>query len=149
MTDDVRGYAHRVDIAADAARVWSALTDPKHLARWCAPGAAVRPRAGGLFRARVDRVNELDAHIDVFDPPRRLRLVHMRAPDQPEAQTAIVDDLLLECSGGETVLRLLGSGFPAESGFWDMHYLRLRAGWERALARLKVFLEKNMDREAT
>ena len=81
-----------------------------------------------------------------------LILVHLqktRAPGQPEAQTAVVDDLLIEGSGGESVLRLLGSGFPAESGFWEAHYLRVRAGWERALARLKVFLEKNMDREAT
>lgn len=148
MSEASRGYAHRIDIAADSTRVWTALTDARHLARWCAPGAAVKPRAGGSFRASVDRVNEVDAHIDVFDPGRRLRLVHIPAHGAPPAEAVIVDDLLLECRGGATIVRLLGSGFPS-GGPWDAHYLRLRAGWERALARLKVFLEKNLDREAT
>jgi len=146
MGDTNRGYAHRIDIGADTLRVWGALTDARHLARWCAPGAAVKPRAGGSFRARVDRVNELDAHIDVFEPGRRLRLVHVPARRAPPVEAVIVDDLLLEGRGGATIVRLLGSGFPgAES--WDGDYLRLRIDWERALARLKVFLEKNLDEE--
>lgn len=148
MSEATRGYAHRVDISADSRRVWNALTDARHLGRWCAPDAAVSARAGGSFRARVDRVNELDAHIDVFDPGRRLRLVHIPARDQPATESVIVDDLLLESRGDATIVRLLGSGFPA-GGFWDGHYLRLRAGWERALGRLKVFLEKSLDQEGT
>ena len=65
MSDRVRGYAHRIDIAAEVEAVWQALTDSAWLARWCSPGAQIRPRAGGLFRASVDRVTEFEAHIDV------------------------------------------------------------------------------------
>jgi len=57
--------------------VWRALTEAEHLARWCSPGAQIRPQQGGLFRASVDRVTELEAHIDVFEPARRLRLIYL------------------------------------------------------------------------
>jgi uncharacterized protein YndB with AHSA1/START domain len=148
MPEKTRGYAHRVDIEADCERVWRALTEVRCLARWCAPDAAVKPRPGGSFRAKVDRVSELEAMIDVFEPGRRLRLIHMPARGAPRVESAIVDDLLLEAASRCTVVRILGSGFP-EGGPWDAYYLRLRAGWERALARLKVYLEKNMDLEVT
>ncbi|MGE0583378.1 MAG: SRPBCC domain-containing protein [Steroidobacteraceae bacterium] len=147
MAGKLRGYAHRIDIEADTARVWRAFTEPKALARWCAPGSAIKPRAGGSFRASVDRINTIDAHIDVFDAQRRLRLIHLERPDLPASDLTLIDDFLLEADGKATIVRLLGSGFP-EDPAWDPYYLRLRAGWERALARLKVYLEKNMDKEA-
>ena len=80
MGDKERGYAHRVDILADAEAVWLALTENQQLARG-APRARRSARApGGSFRASVDRVTELEAHIDVFEPGRRLRLIYLPAP---------------------------------------------------------------------
>lgn len=148
MAGKLRGYAHRIDIDADPARVWGALTEPKALARWCAPGSSIRPRQGGSFRASVDRIGTVDAHIDVFDAKRRLRLIHMEQSDLPSQGATLIDDFLLEADGKGTIVRLLGSGFP-DDPVWDPYFLRLRASWERALARLKVYLEKNMDKEAT
>ena len=110
-------------------------------------GSAIRPRSGGSFRASVDRISTIDAHIDVFDAGRRLRLVHLERPDLPSRDLTLIDDFLLEADGQGTIVRLLGSGFP-EDPAWDPYYLRMRAGWERALARLKVYLEKDMDKEA-
>ena len=77
MSDRVRGYAHRVDIEGDVPTVWRAFTEGVHLVRWCAPDAQLRPRAGGLFRASVDRVTLMEAHIDVYDANRRLRLIYL------------------------------------------------------------------------
>ncbi len=147
MAGKLRGYAHRIDIEADTARVWWALTEAKALARWCAPGASIKPRQGGSFRASVDRIDTIDTHIDVFDAKRRLRLIHMEQANLPARGATLVDDFLLEADGGSTIVRLLGSGYP-EDPAWDPYFLRLRASWERALARLKVYLEKNMDKEA-
>ena len=141
MGDRTRGYAHRIDIAAVPAFVWIALTSSQVLARWCSPGAQVTARQGGSFRACVDRVTEFEAHIDVFEPPRRLRLIHLPSPGLPPADTAIVDDFILEPEGQETIVRLLGSGVPSEPE-WDAIYMRMRIGWERAMARLKVLVEK-------
>src|SRR5262245_43113152 len=118
MADKTRGYAHRVDIAADGERVWRALTDPACLVQWCAPDAHIRPYAGGSFRASVDRVTELDAHIDVFVPGRRMRLIFLPSASLPAADSAIVIDFILEALPTGTILRVLGSGVPGDDS-WD------------------------------
>ncbi|HYB65289.1 MAG TPA: SRPBCC domain-containing protein [Steroidobacteraceae bacterium] len=140
MAERVRGYAHRVDIAADAGKVWRAITEPQSLSRWCSPEAELQPRQGGLFRARVDRVTELEAHIDVFEAGRRLRLIYLPTPALPRAESVITDDLIVEAVPEGTVVRLLGSGVPGEPE-WDTQYWRLRTAWLQALNRLKVLVE--------
>lgn len=144
MSDKLRGYAHRVDIAADVEQVWQALTRPEHLSRWCSPRADIKPRPGGLFRASVDRVIELDAHIDVFDPARRLRLIYLPSKDLPPTDATIVDDFILDPAPPGTIVRLLGSGIPSTMD-WDAQYKRLRLGWQAAITRLKVFVERQMN----
>jgi uncharacterized protein YndB with AHSA1/START domain len=145
MADRTRGYAHRIDIDATPERVWRALTDPALLARWCARGTSIKAREGGSFIAPFEGSYELDANIDVFLPGRRLRLVHMAAPGLPPTDSVIVDDFMIEGSG-QAIVRLLGSGFP-EGGEWDDVYRAQRRSWERALARLKVLLEKRLDEQ--
>ena len=147
MKDKTRGYAHRIDVTADVQTVWRALTDPTLLAAWCSPKAEIRARTGGLFRACVDRVTELEAHIDVCEPGRRLRLIYLQSAALPPADSALIDDFILEpAPGGGTILRLLGSGVPGAPE-WDTQYLRLRAGWQAAMARLKVVIEGTLRRE--
>ena len=144
MAERTRGYAHRVDIMADSDRVWSALTESVHLTRWCAPDAHIRAKANGSFRASVDRVTELEAHIDVFDPGRRMRLIFLPSAMLPAADTAIVTDFILEAQSKGTIVRVLGSGVPSDPE-WDTRFMRLRTAWERAMARLKVFVEKHQE----
>jgi len=147
MGDRERGYAHRVDIAGDLRATWLALTDPAHVRVWCAPDAQIRPRAGGLFRASVDRVTELEAHIDVFEPERRVRLIYLPAQALPATESAIVADFILEPApgpGGGVILRMLGMGVP-DGREWDVPFKRMKIGWAAAMARLKVYVEKQMD----
>ena len=142
MSGRTRGYAHRIDIAAGAAQVWKALTDTDSLRRWCSPEAQINAREGGHFRASVDRVTELEAHIDVLLPERRMRIIYLPSEHLPQNGSTIVDDFILDNTDpSKTVLRLLGSGFPI-SRESDTQYLRLRTGWERAVARLKVLVEQ-------
>jgi len=149
MKDKTRGYAHRIDLAADVQTVWQALTDPAQLIAWCSPKAEIRARAGGLFRACVDRVTELEAHIDVYEPVRRMRLIYLPSAALPATDSALVDDFILEpAKAGGTILRLLGSGVPGAPE-WDAQYLRLRTGWQAAMTRLKALLDGAARREAT
>jgi len=141
MSDKLRGYAHRIDIAADVETVWRALTEPENLARWCSPAADIRPRPGGLFRASVDRVIELEAHIDVYEPARRLRLIYLQCPELPPMDSPLIDDFILEPAEPGTIVRLLGSGVPSTPD-WDAQYKRLRLGWQAAMTRLKIFIER-------
>jgi uncharacterized protein YndB with AHSA1/START domain len=148
MGDKVRGYAHRVDVLSDVGLVWNALVDPALLTRWCSPKAEIRAQPGGVFRASVDRVTELEAHIDVFEPTRRIRLIYMATASLPSTDSVIIDDFILEPEGDGTIVRLLGSGYPATVE-WDVPYMRLRTGWQQALARLKVFVEKQLGRSTS
>lgn len=141
MSDKERGYAHRVDVLADAREVWGALTENQHLTRWCSPGAQIRARAGGSFRASVDRVTEFEARIDVFEPARRLRLIYLPVAELPKADSVMIDDFILDKVPGGTIVRLLGSGVPAGPE-WDTQYWRLRTSWQAAMTRLKVYVEK-------
>jgi uncharacterized protein YndB with AHSA1/START domain len=134
-----------VDIAGDVATVWRAMTEGAHLVRWCAPDAQLRPKAGGLFRASVDRVTQTEAHIDVYDARRRMRLIYLPSPSLPASETAIVADLILESTATGSILRVLGSGIP-DGPQWEAQFKRMKLGWGTALARLKVYVETQMPR---
>jgi len=137
-----RGYAHLVEVEVPVGRVWRALTDPGLIRIWSGQEAEIDARKGGSYR--LGNLNEggREAHIDIFDVNRRLRLIYLKSSDWPAGDSAVVDDFILDVRKGEgtTSLRLLGSGVP-ESPAWDRSYLRIRMGWERLMARIKVTLE--------
>jgi uncharacterized protein YndB with AHSA1/START domain len=129
-----------MDINAGVNGVWSALTDVNLLKRWLSPDARIAPRAGGSFFAMPAPGLARDAMIDVFDPPRRLRLLYLPPPDMPSFDGVISDDFLLDSAGAGTIVRVLGSGMP-DLPEWDQHYRQVRAASERALTRLRVLVE--------
>lgn len=151
--DRTRGYAHRVDVRAPPEAVWQALTDVQQVALWYVPRVRIDARAGGRYWVQGADAWGRDAHIDVFDAPRRLRLIYLPDADLPasdrnsagDADTVAaavpVDDFLIVGQGEITVLRLLGSGLPPGVA-WDAYFMRLRLGWEQALRRLKTLLER-------
>ena len=136
-----RGYAHLVEVAVPIGRVWRALTDPGLIRIWSGQEAEIDGRQGGLYRLGRRNADGREAHIDIFDVNRRLRLIYMNARNTPAGVSAVVDDFLLDARGGGLVsLRLLGSGVP-DAEEWDKPYLRMRLNWERFLARIKVTVE--------
>ena len=141
MAERTRGYAHRVNVNAPAELVWRGLVEPELLSSWCGPGARVSARAGGSYLVRINGDIEREAHIDIFDYGRRLRLIYMPPPGLPESEAVLVDDFILDIEQGVAVLRLMGSGFPQEED-WDLYYQRVRGAWALALARLKVCTEQ-------
>jgi uncharacterized protein YndB with AHSA1/START domain len=141
VAERTRGYAHRVNINAPVELVWRGLIDPKLLAVWCGPRPRVTACANGSYFIRLNGELEREAHIDVFDPARRLRLIYLPPREFPESDAVMIDDFILDTEQGVAVLRLLGSGFPPEES-WEAFFQRLRAGWALSLARLKVCIEQ-------
>jgi uncharacterized protein YndB with AHSA1/START domain len=137
-----RGYAHLVEVDVPVGRVWRALTDPGLIRIWSGQEAEIDARQGGSYRLGDLNDGGREAHIDIFDVNRRLRLIYLKSSDWPAGDSAVVDDFILDVRKGErtTSLRLLGSGVP-ESPAWDRSYVRIRMGWERLMARIKVTLE--------
>jgi uncharacterized protein YndB with AHSA1/START domain len=136
-----RGFAHRIDIEAPPPKVWTALCGPLLAPLWLGKDARVRPQKGGTWSATLAPGLSREGLIDVFDPPRRLRLIYQSPPDLPLFEGAVVDDVMLEGTEGHTVVRLLCSGMP-DSTEWTQHYLKVRSAAERALSRLKVLVEQ-------
>ena len=149
MANPTRGYVHRVDIRAELNDVWQALIDPQIIARWHVANARVDARERGSYITRIDANLVREAHIDVFKPPSRLRLLYMPLPNLPDNNAVLVDDFLLdidqaasrEVGASVTIVRLMGSGIPG-SREWDAMHLRIRGGWERALLSLKMWFER-------
>ena len=137
-----RGYAHLVEVDVPAARVWRALTDPRLIRIWSGQESEIDAREGGMYRIGKRDAGAREAHIDIFDMNRRLRLIYLNGRDSPPSESAAVDDFILDTRRGEgkTSLRLLGSGIP-DAAAWDQNYMKIRMGWERYLARIKVTLE--------
>lgn len=141
MPPRTRGFAHRIDIAATPMQVWTALSAPGLVPLWLGPDAKVTPRKGGGWAATVAPGLARDAMIDVFEPPRRLRLIYLPPPDLPGFDGAVVDDILLDSEGEHTIVRLLCSGMP-DLPEWSPVFSKVRATAERALSRLKLVVEQ-------
>jgi uncharacterized protein YndB with AHSA1/START domain len=136
-----RGYAHLVEIDVPLSRVWQALIDVNVVRVWSGQDAEIDARKGGLYRIGSRQSGAREAHIDVFDVERRLRLIYLSGGGMPPSDSAVVDDFLLDTRKGQTTsLRVLGSGVP-EASAWDKPYVRMRMSWERFLSRIKVTLE--------
>jgi uncharacterized protein YndB with AHSA1/START domain len=147
MASRTRGFAHRIDIAASPMQVWTALSAPGLVPLWLGADAKVTARQGGSWAVTVAPGLTRDAMIDVFEPPRRLRLIYLPPADLPSFDGAVVDDILLDGEADGTIVRLLCSGMP-DLPEWSPVFSKVRATSERALSRLKVVVEQR-ERMAT
>jgi uncharacterized protein YndB with AHSA1/START domain len=141
MATRTRGYALRADIAAPPSRVWAALTEPVLLSRWLGLDVRVQARQGGHFTITLAPGLTREATIDIFEPPRRLRLIYQPPPSLPAMDAAVVDDFLIGREDDATVVRLLCSGVP-EHDEWAAHFAQTKGIMERAVQRLRVLVEQ-------
>jgi uncharacterized protein YndB with AHSA1/START domain len=143
MRSAQRGYLQSLRCVATTGQLWQALVQPEALKLWHVDEAEVDPRAGGryIYRSRLFGIRE--AHIDIFEPARRLKLVYDPNPRWPAGDSIIVEDFLIDShdtSGGVSLLRLLGSGVPTAPE-WNDTLKRLQAGWAVAFSYLQRRLE--------
>lgn len=136
-----RGFAHRIDIGVAPPKVWTVLCGPTLLPLWIGTDARIKPQKGGHWSATIAPGLQREAMIDIFEPPRRLRLIYMTPPELPAFDGAVADDVLLDADGPGTIVRLLCSGMP-DLPEWTTHYGKVRMLAERSLARLKVLCEQ-------
>ncbi|MDQ2641965.1 MAG: SRPBCC domain-containing protein [Pseudomonadota bacterium] len=139
MALKTRGFALRMDVDAPVEKTWNALCGPA-VSRWLGEDARLRPQRGGSWSATIAPGITRHAMIDVFDPPRRLRLIYLPPDELSVFDGAVADDILLEGEEDRTIVRLLCSGVP-DLPEWNGYYARVRQANERALSRLKALLE--------
>src|SRR5271169_6867432 len=94
----------------DIGDLWSALTDPRRLARWMGEVEGDL-RLGGEFRARFFASGwEGTGRVEACEPPQRLLLL-TTAPDQPNEH---VIEVTLAADGDQTILVLDERGMPLD-----------------------------------
>jgi uncharacterized protein YndB with AHSA1/START domain len=94
----------------DIEDLWSAVTDPRRLARWMGEVEGDL-RLGGEFHARFFASGwEGTGRVEVCEPPRRLRL-QTKQPDQPDEQTI---EVTLSVDGNQTILVWEERGMPPD-----------------------------------
>ena len=107
--------------------LWSALTDPRRLARWIAQVEGdLRP--GGEFHARFTSEWEGTGRVEACEPPRRLQVV-TKETGSPDAH---VIEATLTPEADKTVLVIEDRGAPIEhvAGYgagWQVHFEDLAA----------------------
>jgi uncharacterized protein YndB with AHSA1/START domain len=137
---DGAGVVHikdRYDTGIDD--LWSALTDPRRLARWYGDVEGdLRP--GGEFRLHVESA-DMDAtgRVEACEPPRRLLVTtretdesYLRGQGVPPYDTAI--EATLTADGGQTILVIEARGMPLDKiAFYG-------AGWQINAETLAAYL---------
>jgi uncharacterized protein YndB with AHSA1/START domain len=142
MRRQARGYMQGFETTASAATLWRALTDPDLLTLWYAGESIVEPRVGGRYFVVSRLFGKRDAHIERFEPGSRLQLLFEPNPEWPPlSDSALVEDFIIDDRKGQRMLRVMGSGIPAEE-VWSKTLVRLRTGWALAFAQLQVQLRE-------
>jgi len=125
-------------IDAPRARVWQAVTDPEQVAQWFLPpalGAGMKRDERGNILVYMGEMGIAVAVQEAADPPRRY--TSRGLPDG-----LITTTYLLEEEKGGTRVTVMLAGFEALPV--EARQDRLEpsgAGWEKALANLKAFVE--------
>lgn len=152
---DERAFEMTIDIDASSDDVWRALTEARELTRWFPLEARVTPGQGGSMLWSWGEAWNWETRIDVWDPPRLLRLVddNYRPYDAegrplPTGQVAparVAIEVTLEARAGKTRLRLVHSGFGSGSG-WDDEFDGISMGWQFELRSLRHYLQRHRGR---
>lgn len=120
-----------ITLDAPPEEVWQALTDPEVLTRWFPLEAKVEPGPGGSIFLGWGPEIQGASGILVWEPGKRLKVARFE-------QGALAVDYTLNARAGQTVLRLVHSGFGASD--WNDEYDGVRRGWQFELRSLSHYL---------
>ena len=121
-----------ITIDASPEEVWRAVSEGEGIKRWFCNDARVNPGAGGSIWMSFGEGMDWETPIEIWEPGRRLRTA------DPAPSTLAVD-YFIESDRGQTVFRIVHSGFGADA--WDEELDTLNAGWRTFAAMLKHYLE--------
>lgn len=137
--DHTKGRVIRAEIRTSATprQVWEAWTDPQKLAHWFVDKASGVSTVGGTMTWEFERFGYVLPYEVVASVPERQFALQW---NPPPGNPAGILEIQIERESGETVVRLINSGFR-EGAEWDDEYEGTVSGWQMALAVLKYYLE--------
>jgi uncharacterized protein YndB with AHSA1/START domain len=145
MIRPIRAVAFEARFDATPAQVWKALTESEALAAWFAPHIKAEQGVGGTVEMGWDPATTWPTQIEIWDPERQLRWTDdMPAAEDGTPQPRLFVDWSISTENGQTVLRLVHSGF-GEDAKWDDQIDGLTGGWAYFLWNMDVSLTRHRD----
>jgi uncharacterized protein YndB with AHSA1/START domain len=119
-------------------QVYEAWADPVKLSQWFTDNARGEAKPGSTMYWIFERFGYEISYEVVDAVPGKLFALGGELPGRPP----FLLEVIIERQGGETVLRLVNSGF-LDGGKWDEEYEGVVSGWEMSLALLRYYLERH------
>jgi len=138
-----RGRVIRAEMRTRAAaqQAWEAWADPEKIVGWFVDRATGEGKTGGTMTWFFDSFGYVLPYKVVESIPGELFVLKW---DPPQGDAGILE-VQIAREGGETVVRLINSGFR-EDAQWNEEYEGTVSGWQMALAILKEYLENHFGR---
>ena len=137
-----RSHRAELEVAGKINDVWTAITDIEYLKKWLALDGEFTPQIGRPFSLSLRDGSESAGRIDVFMPPRRMRLVIApREGEDPLPSGPITVDFFLRERDEKTLMTISVAGIPASED-WEEYYRLSDDRWQNALVELKHVLNR-------
>jgi uncharacterized protein YndB with AHSA1/START domain len=134
-----KGRIIRAEIRTKATpqQAYDAWADPEKIAHWFPDRAEGKAEPGATITWIFDKFNyQIPYEVLIAQPAEKFAIRW----NPPPGMSAGVLEVTISKEGGETVIRLVNSGFR-EGAEWDEEFEGTDSGWRMALALLKHYLE--------
>jgi small-conductance mechanosensitive channel/uncharacterized protein YndB with AHSA1/START domain len=137
-----RSHREELELAGTVEDVWTAVTDIEYIKDWLALDGEFTPQIGRAFALSLRDGSEIAGRIDVFMPPRRMRLVLApREGEEPLPSGPITIDFQVWEQDEKVRLTIGIAGIPASED-WEEYYRLSEDRWKNALVELKHALHR-------
>ena len=137
-----RSHREEVELAVGIDDVWTAITEMESIKQWLAKDGEFAAHIGGRFALALRDGTDLSGRIDIFLPPRRMRLVvALREGDDLLASGPTTIEFTLFEHEKKTRLNVSVSGIPATEE-WEEDYRRSEDRWQNGLVELQELLAR-------
>jgi uncharacterized protein YndB with AHSA1/START domain len=137
-----RTHREEIELPLGIEDVWSAITDIEIIKQWLAKDGEFAAHIGGKFALELRDDTDLSGRIDIFLPPKRMRLVVAlpEGEELPASGPTTIEFSLFEHEK-KTRLSVSVSGIPATEE-WEEDYRRSEDRWQNGLVELQEMLAR-------
>ena len=137
-----RSHREEIELPVGIDDVWTAITEVDSIKQWLAKDGEFAANIGGRFALALRDGTDLSGRIDIFLPPRRMRLVvALREGDELLASGPTTIEFSLFEHEKKTSLRVSVAGIPATEE-WEEDYRRSEDRWQNGLVELHELLTR-------
>jgi small-conductance mechanosensitive channel len=137
-----RSHRAEVELSSAVEDVWTAVTDIEYLKNWLVLDGEFTPQIGRPFSLSLRDDSEISGRIDVFMPPRRMRLVLApREGEEPLSSGPITVEFHVREAEEKVQVTVSIAGIPASED-WEEYYRLSEDRWQNALVELKHALHR-------